>query len=314
MSWIAVPAMLGVVALGAAAVPAVPVFAFEDDRISESSGLVDLGSTMVTTNDSGDEAQVYVVSSRSGKTLATTRYADKVEDVEALAPAGSDAVWVGDIGDNQRRRKTVQVYRVPVGASDQSVTATSYDLEYPDGAHDAESLIVGSDGRLRIITKSLLGGRVYVAPRTLSAERTNQLKAGPDVDIWATDAAVFPDGKHILVRGYGGALVATFPGFRTVAEFALPDQEQGEGVSIGKTGSIRLSSEGVNSEVLQVELPREVAEKMAASSDEPPSGLDDSGVVDSDRAEGIEWPWVIVASAGAVVGWFLVRRLRSRHR
>ena len=313
MTWTALPALLAAGAIGVTAVSSTTVFSFADDRINESSGLVDLGRTMVTTNDSGGDPLVFVVDSRTGRTLATTTFTDEVEDVEALAPAGDGAVWVGDIGDNRSRRDSVQVYRVPVGTTDQDVRADSFDLVYPDGAHDAESLLAGPDGRLRIITKSLLGGRVYVAPKTLDLDRPNKLVAGPTVDLWATDAALFPDGKHALVRGYGAALVTTFPGFQQVGEVVLPDQEQGEGVSIGADGRIRLSSEGQDSEVLQIKLPAEVR---AAMTDAPPpspaAGLDADGIVDSDHAGGIDWRYVGVGGAGVVLGWILVRRLRGR--
>lgn len=234
------------------------VFSFVDPTIDESSGLVDLGELMVTTNDSGGDPWVFVVDARSGRTVARTTFADEVRDVEALAPAGSGAVWVGDIGDNREERDSVQVYRVPVGTEDRRVDAPVYDLVYPDGAHDAESLLVGPDGRLYLISKELLGGTAYVAPQRLDPEGPNRLQAVGSVDVWATDAALFPDGTHVFVRGYGTAAIYTFPGFRPVAAFDLPRQKQGEGVSIGDSGRIRLSSEGVHSPVVQVALPEAV--------------------------------------------------------
>lgn len=306
-------AALASVLVSAATVTSTTVFSFSDDRIGESSGLVDLGRLMVTTNDSGGDPLVFLVDARTGRTVATSTYAAEVEDVEALAPAGPDAVWVGDIGDNRVRRSSVRVYRVPVGEQDLDQRADSYELVYPDGAHDAESLLQGPDGRLRIISKSLLGGRVYVAPKNLDPDRPNKLVAGPSVDIWATDAALFPDGKHALVRGYGGALVTTFPGFETVAEFALPSQEQGEGVSIGSNGRIRLSSEGVGSDVLQIKLPAEVMEQMTRSGEPAKdTGVDADGVVDSDHAGGLEWRYVLVGGVGLLAGWWLVSRRARR--
>lgn len=313
MSLVGWSALFAAGAVTVSSVTSTAVFSFTDDRINESSGLVDLGSVMVTTNDSGGEPLVFVVDARSGRTVATTTYAGSVEDVEALAPDGTGSVWVGDIGDNRVGRSSVQVYRVPVGEQSRTVQAEAYELVYPDGAHDAESLVVGPDSRLRIITKSLLGGRVYVAPKDLDPDRPNKLLAGPPVDIWATDAALFPDGKHVLVRGYGAALIATFPGFRTVAEVGLPDQEQGEGVSIGRNGRIRLSSEGTGSEVLQLTLPDQVREKLAGSVVEPgkTDGIDEDGVLDVGEAGGLDWRWVmVVGAAGALLGWFLVRRRR----
>jgi hypothetical protein len=94
------------------------VFSFVDPAITESSGLVDLGSIMVTTNDSGGDPLVFVIDPRSGRTVGRTTFTDAVTDVEALAPAGGHAVWVGDIGDNDEQRASVQVYRVPVARGD----------------------------------------------------------------------------------------------------------------------------------------------------------------------------------------------------
>jgi hypothetical protein len=313
MTWGALGA--AALVLGAAvpsAVPSTPVFSFADPAITESSGLVDLGAFMVTTNDSGGGPLVYVIDPTSGRTIATTTYTGSVTDTEALAPAGKHAVWVGDIGDNTATRRSVQVYRVPVGRASRTVRAPSYDLVYPDGPHDAESLVQGPDGRLRIVTKSLLGGRVYTAPAKLDPNGPNKLVAGPPVDYYVTDAALFPGGTRILIRGYGGALIATFPGFRTLAEISLPNQEQGEGVSIASTGRIRLSSEGEHSKVLQISLPDDVRPVL---SDEPvakPSpGPTQAAVVAADDDGGLTWPWVAGGAAAVLVlGLVLGRRRR----
>lgn len=305
-----VGSLLGLVAT--ATLVGTTVFSFADDEIDESSGLVDLGTTMVTTNDSGDDAVLYLVD-KAGRTIGRTTYAAEVEDVEALAPvADQSAVWAADIGDNRERRTSVQVYRVPVAPGDRTVTAPRFDLVYPDGPHDAESLLVGQDGRLRIVSKGILGGSVYVAPPVLDPDGPNRLTRGPSVSIFATDAAVFPDGRHVLVRGYGTALVATFPAFKPVAFLNLPAQEQGEGVSIGSSGRIRLSSEGENSDVLQIKLPDDVKAKLAKRTSTAPAPVqtDDPGTADTSEG-GDRWPWLLGGSlAIGYVGWLVISRRR----
>jgi hypothetical protein len=296
------------------------VFSFVDPTIDESSGLVDLGELMVTTNDSGGDPLVFVVDAKSGRTVARTTFAEEVRDVEALAPAGSAAVWVADIGDNREERDSVQVYRVPVGRDERRVEAPAFGLVYPDGAHDAESLLAGPDGRLYVITKELFGGTAYVAPRKLDPAGPNRLRQVGSVDVWATDAALFPDGKHVFVRGYGTAAIYSFPGFRPVASFDLPRQKQGEGVSIGSSGRIRLSSEGVHSPVVQVALPDAVraiveGDPPAESPSAPASpAAGDADPVEQERDDGsspvllIGGTLVLVVAVGGAIA--VIRRRR----
>ena len=112
-----------------------PVVRLADPRITESSGLVDLGADWVTTNDSGDSARLFVVSPRTGRTVGlVTDCAPSVVDVEALAPAGPSAVWVGDIGDNNAERKSVSVFRVPVGHRPHRRDAPALPPRLPDRA------------------------------------------------------------------------------------------------------------------------------------------------------------------------------------
>ena len=48
----------------------------------------------------------------------------------------------------------------------------------------------------------------------------------------ATDGAFFPDGRHLVVRDYGRAVVYAFPVLEAVAEVDLPEQQQGEGIAV----------------------------------------------------------------------------------
>ncbi|HET6151397.1 MAG TPA: hypothetical protein VFE15_00475 [Marmoricola sp.] len=289
-----------------------PVFRFTDPTITEASALIDLGPLMVTTNDSGGGPFVYVVDARTGATVGRTTYTTSVVDTEALAPAGLHAVWVGDIGDNDAVRSSVQVYRVPVGRGDRTVHATRYNLVYPGGPRDAESLLVGRDGRLRIISKGILGGSAYLAPKHLDPDHPNRLRRIASIGIFATDAALFPDGKHVLIRGYDNAIIDTFPGFREIAEVSLPYQQQGEGVSIGRTGRIRLSSEGVHSPVLQVRLPANVEARLhPVVRSTAPTVVEDAG--DNGSAlPGGRWTWLGAGGLAVLLGGRLVLGARRR--
>jgi hypothetical protein len=246
------------------------VLTFHDRRITESSGLVDLGNVMVTTNDSGSRSKLYVVDQSTGHTVGVTDFHAKTVDVEALAPAGGRAVWVGDIGDNRTARKSVSVYRVNVRAGARNVHPVKYRLTYPKGARNAESLFADRRGRLHVITKSIMGGTVYQAPRVLRPNKPNRLERIGRVIDFATDAAMLRDKRHIIVRGPGQASVYTFPGLKRLGSFGLPRQRQGEGVSVGPGSRIRLSSEGARSTVLQVSLPAAVRQRMRPAAAAPP--------------------------------------------
>lgn len=237
------------------AVPGERLFSFADDEIFESSGLVDRGDVVYTINDSGDDAVVYGVDPASGRTVSRTSYADSVEDVEAIAPGADGTLWVGDIGDNRKRRDGVAVYRVPTGDGDR--TGARFDLAYPDGAHDAEALLVEPrTQRVFVVSKSVFGGTVYAAPRDLApAGEPNRMRAYARVRGLVTDGAFFPDGRHVVLRTYGEAMVYTFPAFGLVGTVRLPSQPQGEGISVGAGGRVLVSTEGVHADVLRVRLP-----------------------------------------------------------
>jgi hypothetical protein len=230
------------------------VFTFADEQIDESSGLVARDGVMFTVNDSGDGPVLYRVHPRSGETVGETTYSSQdVRDVEALAPGRGGAVWVGDIGDNNAERPYVEVYRVLPGAS---APAERFRLVYPDGPHDAETLLVHPrSGRLHVVSKEIMGGAVYAAPATLEPGSINRMTEIGRVPGLLTDGTFLPDGRHVLLRGYGSAAVYTFPALREVASVQLPPQEQGEAVAVDEDGRVFISTEGSNTEVLEVLLP-----------------------------------------------------------
>src|SRR3546814_20662575 len=57
---------------------------------------------------------------------------------------------------------------------------------------------------------------------------------------------------------------------RQIGVIDLPVQAQGEGIAVTPSGEVWLSSEGVGSEVLRIELPAEIASAVGADR-EPPS-------------------------------------------
>lgn len=305
------------------------LFTFADPQIVESSGLAAVGGLVVTHNDSGDSGRVFTVDPATGDTVGTTLWSATAEDLEAVAPAGPDSVWVADIGDNGEARESISIAEVPVGRGDRTVEAESYELTYPDGAHDAETLLVHpSDGRLYLVTKEILGSTLYALPERLSADRPNQLeRVGPPGLLLplATDGVFFPDGRHVIVRSYAVATVYAFPSLTEVALLGLPSQQLGEGVAIDHRRRVLLSSEGVHSEVLHLRLPGELRDVVwgtgadaapaptdastDAPSDPPGAAGGEQPAADTDRRV---WPWLLTGIVGALAVVVLLRSLRPR--
>jgi hypothetical protein len=307
-------------ATASAPVPSQPLFTLQGDDVYESSGLVDRGTVVWTTNDSGDDAVLYGVDSRTGRVVQRASYADHVEDVEALAPGGHGTLWAGDIGDNQERRDDVTVYRVRPG---QDGDAPAYPLSYPDRAHNAEALLVqpGSE-RVFVVTKSVFGGTVYAAPRTLREGEDNRLRRVADVGGLVTDGTFLPGGHRVLLRTYGTASVYTFPAFDLLGTVTLPAQPQGEGISASPGGRVLVSSEGARTDVLQVQLPRSLMTGDRGA--HRPTGPEPS-TKGPPPAPPVERPargpgdWLAIGGVGVVVaalGWLTLRgsRLRSPRR
>lgn len=265
-----------------------------DARIAESSGL--LASTahpgvLWTHNDSGNPPLLYAVG-RNGRTLATVRVTRAADvDWEALAPArgqdGTPLLAVADLGDNSASRAHIEIDVVPEPDPLRTVReqpVRTLRLRYPDGAVDAETLLVDPRSqRMFIVTKGLLGSTVYAVPtdawpgtaaaggsgsgRTAGPSRVDAvLQRVGDVPLsLVTDGCVLPDGR-VLLRTYSTLMLlpalpstATARGGHLSAlnTVALPDQQQGEGLTLldAKAGVIALSSEGRGQPVLRMRLP-----------------------------------------------------------
>jgi hypothetical protein len=258
---------VGPVAAVAPAAQASPVrdrtstaFVVRDRAIDEDSALTFWRHRLlVTTNDSGDTGRLFLLG-RSGRTVGVTHWMRHPLDCEALAP-GKDArhVWVGDIGDNAARRPWVRIAQVPVFRGHRTVHVSKYRLIYPDGPHNAETLVRNpATGRLYIATKESPGGHLYAVPRKLSHKHANVLKRLAPVLATATDGSFLPGGHFVVIRNYSRAAVYAWPSMRQVGYLRLPSEHQGEGLATDSTGSLLLSSEGLAQPVLRLRLPARI--------------------------------------------------------
>jgi hypothetical protein len=239
-----------------------------DPAIKESSGLVRSvrhPTILWTHNDGGSSARIYGINPKGRTVARITLQGIDPYDPEALSRGvdshGNPALFLGDIGDNAARRKNVSVFRVtePKSLGDQTIRATWYRFKYPDGAHDAEALLVDPrDGRIWIASKSFGTGGLYVAPPKLveQSHGINKLRRVADVPALTTDGTFLPNGRFVL-RTYTSAFLYDAPG-KLREQLDMPVQRQGESIAYDH-GRLLVGSEGVHSRVLSVALPEDAS-------------------------------------------------------
>ncbi|MBI3688352.1 MAG: hypothetical protein HY241_13665 [Actinobacteria bacterium] len=253
-----------------------PACTITDPRITESSGLVVAGERMYTVNDSGSRLVVYVLDERC-RVVKVIRGSVDPFDVEDLARTEDGTLWLADIGDNERQRRTVAIELLSGAAP---AAARLYRFRYPDGAHDAEALLVDRAGTPFIVTKDVLGvSSVYTpegAPSTAAVTPLRKVATvrfgltgtaggpvGPVGQLLVTGGAVSADGTRLALRTYTDAYVWNAPDgdlLRALrsgqpTRLPLPPTRQGEAIAFSPDGATLLTStEGLPAQVHAVSL------------------------------------------------------------
>jgi hypothetical protein len=231
----------------------------------------------------GSDKRLFAVST-NGQVVGVFELPKKPDDVEdiAMGPLGAAGaeIYLGDVGDNERQRSTVRVFRFlepdlePGARARKPVPIASVEiisLRYPDRPQDAEALLVDPQtGELLIATKLGRSSRIYRAAK-------ERVVPGPIVplqfvreipfgDISGGD--VSPDGTQIILRRENaawvwsraqgedwGAAFARVP--RAVAVVGLPREPNGESVAFHPAGGAYYTlSEGKRQPIYLFQLPR----------------------------------------------------------
>ncbi|WP_407565592.1 WD40 repeat domain-containing protein [Streptomyces sp. 184] len=234
-----------------------------DPRITESSGLAasrQHEDVYWTHNDSEDGPYVYAVDGKTGETLATVtlRGIGEPRDVEAISLGPDNQLYVGDIGDNMGGSWSyVWIYRFPEPKQlrDATVDAVQYEVQYEDGARDAEAMMVHpKTGRVYIASKKEDGGAaLYAGPEELSTGSMNVFRRVAPINLWVTDGAFSPDGTRMALRSYVGGRMYRFEKGRPeeAGRLDAPLQSQGESMTYTADGSaIVFGSEGEQSDLV----------------------------------------------------------------
>ncbi|MFC7535177.1 hypothetical protein [Actinoplanes sp. GCM10030250] len=247
----AAPAMIAERAAGAV------VCRVKDKRLVEISGLVTDGTGYVVVNDGADDAagrRIFFLDRRC-KVKRAVSYPSRPRDAEDLARGPDGTLWVADIGDNGRSRTTIALWRLAPGAKKPEL----HRMSYPDGAHDAEALLISGDGTPVIVTKDPLTAGMYVPTGELRADATTPLRRAGDAAVPMTSTsnpfglpghlvitggATSADGRRVVLRTYADAFEYDVPDgdpVRAISEgtpraVALPDEPQGESVAYSEDG------------------------------------------------------------------------------
>lgn len=283
----------------------------EPADLVESSALVMSslqGDVVFTINDSGNDAVLFaldttggtrgrwkVSGASNGDWEAASRGPcsnDLVSDTAAKADSGPTSMreaclFIGDVGDNGASRKRLTIYQVraptvAAAAEQGTLSAQALRFRYPDGPRDVESMYVGPDGTIYLITKRVdkdPSGRkrpaiVYSLPQTAwslsdtvvaTLQDSLPIVPGSADKRQLTDASLSFDARYLAVRTYGQ--IFTFATDTTTGRVRndIPpapcnilqtEGRHGEGVTwLPGNRELLLSHEGRNAPLVRITCP-----------------------------------------------------------
>lgn len=261
----------------------------ESHDVNESSGIVASlcqSGVLWTHNDSGDGPFVYALST-TGQNLGVWRVAgaenEDWEDIAARKDAsGVCYLYLGETGNTDKLTRTQgRIYRVRepllidgrpnLSKKQAAETAPSETLayRYPDGNHDAETLIVNpADESIYLLTKSRSEpSGVYKLPpqfsgQLLTAAKVAEIKVPMVPFGLLTGGEAAPDGKHVILCDYAAGYELTLPDGtadfdaiwkQTPVPVRLGERKQGEAITYSADGkSLFATSEGKNAPLILV--------------------------------------------------------------
>lgn len=238
---------------GACQAPAV-AGAVAENSLKETSGLatsVAHDGVFYGHNDAGDSSRFFAFA-RDGADLGTYKLADAQNvDWEDMSQGPCDTgscIFLGDIGDNVGDRLAYTLYRIPepttIGPGEQSLTADRIVFTYPDGPHDAETLLVHPvTGVVTIVTKEGGAAKIFELAPPLTTDRTfvavDAGRVEPSDGGKFTGGAIRPDGGAIVMRTTRGLFHYAMDPDQSAAEalagapcaLTTPDEVNGEAVT-----------------------------------------------------------------------------------
>lgn len=239
------------------------VATLENEDITESSGLAASTRTpgvFWTHNDSGDPPRLFSFDER-GRHLGECKVKGaKAVDWEAMTSfQQGEQSWLvlGDVGDNAKRRKEVQLYllREPKPTKDSTKVDITIRFTYSRGPQDCEAVAVDPHSRLILLAaKNIFAPHIFVLPlpEQTPSERLIAKSIGRVAVPLATGMSVSHDGRRAVITTYADAFdfvrgknetwASAFQ--RPARQLKMPARMQGEAICFGPDSySLFLTSE-----------------------------------------------------------------------
>ena len=320
----------------AATTAAATVCAVTDPRLVGLSGLVVTRDGFVAVSDSNvdkDKIRIFFLD-RACRYLRSVGYPTPAYDPEDLAVGRDGTLYVADIGDNGGTRHSIGVWRLAPGGDRPQL----FRYAYPDGAHDAEALVLAADDTPVFVTKEPLRAGVYVptaaadpsgAPVPLRQAGSFTPTAtgtanglGTLGELVVTGGANSPDRSTVALRTYGDAYEWSVPDGDVLKAIttgvprvtALPGEAQGESIGYGPGGGEFFTVSDVESDPAGTPVLRYPAAPEPASA--TPASPAPAGTVTAPppRPAGHRPTWWVLVSGLAAVGAMLAVTAAARRR
>ena len=251
----------------------------QDENLHEISGVAQHQDRIFVHNDSGDDANIYVMNVMGQHLETKTLEGVRARDWEDLSIAlwnGEPTLFVGDIGDNQEQYKAVFIHALPVNSSP-PFHATTWKLNYGEyGSQDAEGLAFDpTNGRLYLLSKGrsgtinlfqsdVLSSTISEPSLTLIAQFPLSDRRKPLPAFLATGLDISPSGQQLIMRNYMKAFLWRKTGTETWAEtlakppcpIRLPKQPQGESIAFTSEDELMTISERSHQPIYYIRLMR----------------------------------------------------------
>lgn len=254
---------------------------------------------LYTINDSGNDAVLFALDT-TGKTRGrwavgnatnrdweTASIGPCVRGAASTPSSTTSCLYIGDVGDNGAVRPVVTLYQldepnIGPGMSEGTVQAEKMTFRYPDTPHDVESMYVGPDGTVYLITKRPLKNAagvlrpslVFTLPASVWGTRDTVVATlidslpivpGSAPRRTPSDAALSPDARTLAVRTYGQIFMFATDSMTgrvinsvspTVCNIENVEKKGGEGITfIGNGPELLLTREGQNAPFLVLTCP-----------------------------------------------------------